>query len=202
MARRRPDRALSAEERELWRRVEATATPLHPERLEPRAGARPPETAPPPKPEPPRADLSALEIGGRQPRERTFHDPAPTLETRLARQPVQMDAKAYGRMRRGKLAVEGRIDLHGLTLAEAHPRLNHFILNAYATDKRLVLVITGKGRERDGDWAMPTPRGVLRHQVPQWLGSGPLGPLVLQVTPAHRSHGGAGAYYVYLRRRG
>lgn len=202
MAKRRPRRSLSAEERALWRRVEASATPLHLERPKPRAEARLPETAPPPKPEPPRADLSALEIGGKRPRERTSHDPAPTLESRLARQPVQMDAKAYGRMRRGKLAVEGRIDLHGLTLAEAHPRLNGFILNAYAADKRLVLVITGKGRDRPDDWAMPTPRGVLRHQVPQWLRSSPLGPLVLQVTPAHRSHGGAGAYYVYLRRRG
>lgn len=202
MARRRPGRTLSAEERELWRRLEATATPLHPERPKSRAGTRPPETAPPAKPAPPRADLSGLEIGGKRPRERSFHDPAPSLETRLGRQPVRMDAKAYGRMRRGKLAVEGRIDLHGLTLAEAHPRLNRFILNAHAADKRLVLVITGKGRERDDDWMMPTPRGVLRHQVPQWLSSGPLGQIVMQVAPAHRSHGGPGAYYVYLRRRG
>ncbi|WP_150121448.1 Smr/MutS family protein, partial [Sulfitobacter sp. HI0023] len=43
--------------------------------------------------------------------------------------------------------------------------------------------------------------GVLRHQVPQWLSAPPLGGLVLQVTPAHISHGGGGAYYVYLRRQ-
>jgi DNA-nicking Smr family endonuclease len=43
--------------------------------------------------------------------------------------------------------------------------------------------------------------GVLRHEVPHWLTSGALRPLVLQVTEAHRTHGGSGAYYVYLKRR-
>ena len=42
--------------------------------------------------------------------------------------------------------------------------------------------------------------GVLRHQVPQWLSMPPLSALVLQITQAHVSHGGGGAYYVYLRR--
>jgi len=63
-----------------------------------------------------------------------------------------------------------------------------------------VLVITGKGRDDDGPGPIPRRRGVLRHQVPQWLSRPPLGPAVLQVTPAHRKHGGEGALYVYLRR--
>jgi DNA-nicking Smr family endonuclease len=36
--------------------------------------------------------------------------------------------------------------------------------------------------------------------VPHWLSVPPLSGLVLQITPAHQSHGGGGAYYVYLRR--
>jgi DNA-nicking Smr family endonuclease len=112
-----------------------------------------------------------------------------------------MDAKTHGKMTRGKLAPEARIDLHGLTLAEAHPELIHFILNAQAQGLRLVLVITGKGKRRDDGGPIPQRMGALRHQVPAWLHLPPLGPAVLQVTEAHQRHGGSGAYYVYLRRR-
>ncbi len=112
-----------------------------------------------------------------------------------------MDAKAHRRMTRGKLPVEGRIDLHGMTLAQAHPALTAFILASHARGRRLVLVITGKGRGRGDDGPMPTRQGILRHQVPAWLQSPVLRPAVLQVAEAHRAHGGSGACYVYLTRR-
>jgi DNA-nicking Smr family endonuclease len=114
---------------------------------------------------------------------------------------LQMDAKTHGKMTRGKLQPEARIDLHGMTLAEAHPELIHFVLNAQAQGMRLVLVITGKGKRRDDGGPIPQRVGALRHQVPNWLHLPPLGPAVLQVTEAHHRHGGSGAYYVYLRRR-
>jgi DNA-nicking Smr family endonuclease len=65
---------------------------------------------------------------------------------------------------------------------------------------RLVLVITGKGKAKSQPGPIPARVGVLRHQVPQWLRLAPLRPLVLHVEPAHRRHGGEGAYYVKLRR--
>jgi DNA-nicking Smr family endonuclease len=119
---------------------------------------------------------------------------------RLTSAPVQMDAKDYGRMIKGKLKPESRLDLHGMTMAEAHPELVAFILGAQAVGKRLVLVITGKGKERDEGYAIPVRHGILRHQVPQWLALPPMAQAILQVTPAHLKHGGHGAYYVYLRR--
>jgi DNA-nicking Smr family endonuclease len=76
-----------------------------------------------------------------------------------------------------------------------------FIAGAHARGLRLVLVITGKGKAHDDHGPIPTRTGILRHQVPQWLNSGALRALILQVTEAHRSHGGGGAYYVYLKRR-
>ena len=112
-----------------------------------------------------------------------------------------MDAGTHAKMRRGKLAPEARIDLHGMTLAEAHPELIHFILNAQSAGMRLVLVITGKGKRREDTGPIPQRVGALRHQVPQWLRLPPLGQAVLQVSEAHLKHGGSGAYYVYLRRR-
>jgi DNA-nicking Smr family endonuclease len=63
-----------------------------------------------------------------------------------------------------------------------------------------VLIVTGKGKDRDQGDAVPIRRGVLRHNVPQWLRMAPLSALVLQISEAHLKHGGGGAYYVYLRR--
>lgn len=128
------------------------------------------------------------------------NDLLPPLRDRLTAAPVAMDSKHHRKMTRGKLKPESRLDLHGMTLAEAHPELIAFILGAQATGKRLVLVITGKGKARDEGYAVPVRNGVLRHQVPQWLALPPLRQAVLQVTPAHVRHGGGGAYYVYLRR--
>lgn len=132
---------------------------------------------------------------------RADHNLLPGLSEQINTGPLAMDRKAFTRLKRGKLRPEARIDLHGMTLAQAHPALSGFILSAHAAEKRLVLVITGKGKARDDGDPIPTRFGVLRHQVPQWLRMPPLSSVVLQVTEAHRSHGGAGAYYVYLRRR-
>jgi len=84
----------------------------------------------------------------------------------------------------------------------AHAVLTQFILGAHGSGARLVLVITGKGRtHRDEGGVMPTRRGIIRHSVPDWLRQLPLRDKVVQVIPAHRKHGGDGAYYVYLRRK-
>ncbi len=128
------------------------------------------------------------------------HSLMPSLPDQVNRAPVQMDQKAFGKLKRGKLKPEGRIDLHGMTLDRAHPALSGFILSAHKSGKRLVLVITGKGKQRDEGGPIPVRHGVLRHQVPQWLSMQPLSSVVLQVSQAHLSHGGGGAYYVYLRR--
>lgn len=128
------------------------------------------------------------------------HNLTPSLPEQIRNAPVQMDQKAFGKLKRGKLKPEGRIDLHGMTLERAHPVLTEFILSAHRRGKRLVLVITGKGKMRDDGGPIPVRHGVLRHQVPQWLAMPPLSSAVLQISQAHVSHGGGGAYYVYLRR--
>lgn len=128
------------------------------------------------------------------------NDLAPDLSSAMANSPLQMDQKAFRKLRKGKLKPEGRIDLHGMTLDRAHTSLTRFVLSSHSSGKRLLLVITGKGKHRDTAGPIPVRHGVLRHQVPQWLRLAPLSSVVLQVTEAHISHGGGGAYYVYLRR--
>ena len=118
-----------------------------------------------------------------------------------SKQIVQMDQKSFFKMRRGKLAPEARIDLHGMTLNQAHPALTQFILSGQRAGRRLVLVITGKGKGGGPHPFASRERGVLRRQVPQWLHASSLRHAILQVDQAHISHGGEGAYYVYLKKR-
>lgn len=191
-------RRLHPEEVELWQQVAATTERLHRERTSQPVD---PQTRPKPAPHAaPKPRLPDFTFGQTARPQTTAHDLKPALADQLRGAPVNMDSKAYARMKRGKLVPEGRIDLHGMTIDRAHPALTAFILHAQAAGKRLVLVITGKGRDRDEGGPIPVPRGILKHQVPNWLQTPPLAQAVLQITQAHISHGGAGAYYVYLRR--
>ncbi len=190
-------RKLTSEEIELWRKVAKQAERMHPELPQ----TVHPTTLPKPKPsKTPKARIEAFELGQTAQNKPARNNLKPTITEGLRANPVQMDTKAFGRMKRGKLKPEGKLDLHGMRMAAAHPALVRFILTAQAQGKRLVLIITGKGKDRDEPGPIPTPRGVLRNQVPHWLSIPPLAQAVLQVTPAHVSHGGDGAYYVYLRR--
>lgn len=194
-------RLLSAEERELWHRVAASTHALH--KHAPLSAETEPKTQdhnPHPPPKKPRFEMKDFRVGQSSADLAWRHDLAPSLSEQIKRQPVVMDRKTHREMTRGKLDPEAKIDLHGMTLAQAHPELIHFILSAQDRGCRLVLVITGKGKRGLDEGPIPQRQGVLRHQVPQWLRLPPLGAAVMQVSEAHLKHGGSGAYYVYLRR--
>lgn len=194
MSRRR--RTLSPEDIELWQRVAATTIPLHKKSI-----GRHPDPAPKRrqvKPSLVLPDDFALGAADMAPRTRIALQP--TIEEAVAAHPLRMDPGTFRKMKRGKSEPQARIDLHGMTLAEAHTALIGFILRAQTVGYRLVLVITGKGRRTEDAGPIPQRMGALRHQVPHWLHAPPLGAVVQQIVPAHQRHGGAGAYYVYLRR--
>ncbi|MFC3060556.1 Smr/MutS family protein [Paenirhodobacter populi] len=190
-------RGLSEEDRELWSRVAASTHAMHPKQPDAPAPAKG-NLMPPPKA--PNPALRPFRPGENAPTPKTTHDLVPPIGEDLARQPVAMDRKAHRAMTRGKLEPEARLDLHGMTLAEAHPRLIRFVLSSQDRGHRLILIITGKGKRAQDDGPIPVRTGILRHQVPQWLRLPPLASVVLQVTEAHLKHGGSGAYYIYLRR--
>jgi DNA-nicking Smr family endonuclease len=196
-------RKIRPEELDLWRKVARTADRLHPEAqnltgADPR---KPALTKPKPAAVPAFDPIPDFEIGQNAHSRGPSFDLLAPVRDRVAKAPVAMDRKAFDRMKRGKLEPEGRIDLHGMTLDQAHTALLGFILRSQSMGRRLVLVITGKGKRDDSDnGPIPRRRGVLRHQVPDWLRSGPMAAAVLQVSEAHLKHGGGGAYYVYLRR--
>lgn len=186
---------LTREDLELWRRVTEQTKRTQPQK-KPRDYVQTPRR--PITVDAPR--LASFIVGGAAKKPALAHDILPSLSDRLAKTPVQMDRKSFGKMKRGKLVPEGKIDLHGMTLDQAHPALTRFIMTAQASGKRLVLVVTGKGRSGRDDSPIPVRRGILKHQVPQWLSAPPVAQVVMQVAEAHISHGGIGAYYVYLRR--
>ena len=192
-------RRLTAEDRELWDRVRANTermerSSLEVERFDPDVSL--------PAPAPRNLRKAKAVILGKpvRPSRGPAHNLAPAIHDQIRQAPVQMDHKSFGKLKRGKLRPEGKIDLHGMTLDRAHPILTGFVMNAHAQGKRLILVVTGKGKQRDEGGPIPVRHGVLRHQVPQWLQMQPMKSVVLQVAQAHVSHGGGGAYYVYLRR--
>lgn len=106
-----------------------------------------------------------------------------------------LDKATAKRLRRGKVEIEGRIDLHGMTQDEARPALERFIEAAWRAGKREVLVITGKGTRADGSI------GVLRQRVPMWLNAQPNRARVTAFIHAAAKDGGEGALYVRIKRR-
>ena len=192
-----PRRKLKSDEVELWEQVAKSATPLKlPQSI---------KTAAKPKPNKPikqteKFELNNFKVGEKVEQKSVKNDLKPSISTALENAPVQMDYKSFKKMKRGKSTPEATFDLHGMTVAQAHSALIHFLMTAYSRNMRLVLIITGKGKFQKDTGPIPRQVGILRHQVPLWLRMPPLRDKVLQVSEAHGKHGGSGAYYVYLRK--
>jgi DNA-nicking Smr family endonuclease len=181
-------RRLRDEERELWDGVTRAIKPLRPrtktESQSPTASVRTTHNAEPKsKSQPASAVVAAT--------------PAKSAKPQSARVPAlaPLGRRTKQRLARGTESIDGRLDLHGRTQAQAHAALLSFLRGAQAKGARNVLVITGKGaRAAEGE------RGVLKRQVPLWLKLPELRGLVVGFEQAHIGHGGEGALYVRLRK--
>jgi DNA-nicking Smr family endonuclease len=111
-------------------------------------------------------------------------------------EPAPLGRKAKRRLARDGDAIHGRLDLHGMTQAQAHDRLLSFLHASQAKGAKVVLIITGKGA-RGGD---TRERGVLKRQVPMWLRLPEFRDLVVGFESAGIGHGGEGAMYVRIRK--
>jgi DNA-nicking Smr family endonuclease len=107
---------------------------------------------------------------------------------------VGLPLDALRRLRRGLLPIDGRLDLHGMGVAEARGQIELFLRTMRARSERCVLVIHGKGEH--------SPRGasVLRGEIAAWLSQGTCSEHVEAFATADDHDGGEGAVYVLLRR--
>lgn len=117
--------------------------------------------------------------------------PPPAQKPRISATPAPQDRGAERRVRRGQLAIAATLDLHGHNQDTGRTALGRFLHAAHERGARTVIVITGVGRGG---------QGVLKRRLPEWLAERELRPLVSGFAQAHRTHGGEGAYYVFLRR--
>lgn len=171
-------RRLTHAEAELWTIVTANVRPFH---------ARPAPVEP--SPAPPAAE--PLREMGQKPAPVAHRDrpPAPKPPAPL----VEIDHRTRVKIKRGRLDVDAKLDLHGLRQDEAQRALSAFLRRAQADGAKIAIVVTGKGLSREEG-------GVLRRVVPMWLQAPHLRDVVVGFGEAARHHGGEGALYVRIRR--
>jgi len=163
-------RPLTDEERTLWGRVVST--------VKPRRGVKHPISE------------AVAAAPSRKPVSTTPAPPKPSATRPTTIAPPQ-NRGGEKRVRRGRLEIGGKLDLHGHTLTTGRAALTRFLHAAYERGDRTVIVITGVGR---------AGHGVLKQSLPGWLASAEVRALVSGFAQAHRAHGGAGAVYVFLKR--
>lgn len=165
-------RELSPEEKKLWRHVAASVKQRRPRTLEPDD-----------KPAPPRVSREATKqapMARASPAKPRKDDPPP------------QNRAGEKRIRRGKFSIGATLDLHGHTQDSGRVALARFLRAAQGRGESTVIVVTGVGRGGEG---------VLKRRLPEWLAAREVRALVSGYAQAHRAHGGAGAFYVFVKRR-
>ena len=174
-------RRLDPDERSLWKHVTRAIAPLSGRRRDVADDPVAPAAPPPKARTKPKAQAVAAPVAPK---------PSPRA------QPAPLGRKAKRRLSRGADEIHGRLDLHGMTQAQAHDALLGFLHSSRGRGAKIVLVITGKGARGDGS----SERGVLKRQVPMWLRLPEFRELVVGFEAAGIAHGGEGAMYVRIRR--
>ncbi|MEH2473042.1 DNA-nicking Smr family endonuclease [Nitrobacteraceae bacterium AZCC 2161] len=179
-------RALSEEERALWDSVAKQTKPLRKKMRVVKAQPVSEEAPAAAKP------AAARKISPPMPIAQPIKVPTPPPVPPLA----PLGRRERSQLSRGRKDIDARLDLHGMTQTRAHHALFAFLQRANRDGLTFVLIITGKGRTVGAE----SERGVLRRQVPLWLGLPEFRSLVVGFEEAHIGHGGEGALYVRIRR--
>lgn len=168
---------LRLEDRVLWDKVKSTTIPLDPRA---RLGLIMKDVP----------ALFSMELAKQSKRQNIDED---NNELQVPVRLSPFDRPTYRKISRGRIEIEGRVDLHGLYRDAAYSLLLNFLQSAHHRGLRHVLVITGKGLSLGSE-------GILRQVVPHWLETAPFRQIVSSFDDAPRNHGGKGALYVRLRR--
>ena len=95
------------------------------------------------------------------------------------------------------------IDLHGYTLDEANKTIEDFINKAFSENINKLIIVTGKGlhSENEKDPYVSKDLGILKYSVPEFISNNEsLMSMINEITDAKIEDGGAGAFYIYLKK--
>ena len=95
------------------------------------------------------------------------------------------------------------IDLHGFTLDEANRTIENFINKAFSENINKLIIVTGKGlhSENEKDPYVSKDLGILKYSIPEFISNNAnLMSMINEITDAKIEDGGAGAFYIYLKK--
>ena len=114
---------------------------------------------------------------------------------------IRIDKKKLNLLKRGKLEPEIILDLHGMNTVIAKTKSVEFIRSNYLNGKRLLLIITGKGKSsKTSFFENGTHIGIIKKSLKSWLYESDMRTKILGIVSSHIIHGGEGAYYIYLKK--
>ena len=114
---------------------------------------------------------------------------------------IRIDKKKLSLLKRGKLQPEFILDLHGMNTIIAQKKSIEFIKSNYLNGKRLLLIITGKGKSsRTSFFKNGAQIGIIRKSLKSWLYESDMRTKILGIVSSHINHGGEGAFYIYLKK--
>ncbi len=106
-----------------------------------------------------------------------------------------LDPHVVRRLKRGELALQAHVDLHGLLKEEAKTELESFLAKSRQQGRRCVLVVHGRGLHSKDQ--VP----VLKEALKRWMRTDRFARHVLAFSTARPHDGGAGAVYVLLKKQ-
>lgn len=113
---------------------------------------------------------------------------------RLEGRRITVDPREIRRLRKGMYAVDGKLDLHGMSLEEAREAVTAFVKRRQSEGDHVISIIPGRGSHS------PRGIGVLRGEIGAWLSDGRAARHVAAFATAPDDMGGAGVLLVLLAR--
>ena len=103
-----------------------------------------------------------------------------------------------------KIFVKTRsIDLHGYTLDHANKSIEDFIIKSYEDKINKLVVVTGKGihSQNEKDPYVSKDLSILKYSVPEFISKNKnLMKVINDIKDAKIEDGGAGAFYIFLKK--
>ena len=106
-------------------------------------------------------------------------------------------------LNRKLLSKKRSIDLHGYTLEQANKVIEEFVKKSYLDGVNKLIVVTGKGlhSQNEKDPYVSKDLSILKYSVPEFLSTNKsLMNIIYEIKDAKIEDGGAGAFYIYLRK--